>query len=72
MTPTPLTISPATSVHEAYRLMQDQHIGHLPVCEDGHLVGLVSERDLRLVLPSPATSLAAHELHYLTCWSGSR
>ena len=27
MTPAPLTISPATSVHEAYRLMQDQCIG---------------------------------------------
>jgi CBS domain-containing protein len=65
MTPAPLTISPETSVHAASRLMQDQRIGHLPVCEDGRLVGLLSERDLRLVLPSPATSLAAHELHYL-------
>src|SRR2546426_450161 len=27
--------------------------------------GLLSECDLRLVLPSPATSLAAHEVHYL-------
>jgi acetoin utilization protein AcuB len=45
--------------------MQDRRIGHLPVCEDGRLVGLLSERDLRLVLPSPATSLAAHEVHYL-------
>ena len=65
MTPAPLTIAPATSVHAAYRLMQDHGIGHLPVCEDGRLVGLLSERDLRLVLPSQATSLAAHELHYL-------
>ena len=65
MTPAPLTIAPATSVHEAYRLMQDQRLGHLPVSEDGRLVGLLSECDLRLVLPSPATSLAAHEVHYL-------
>src|SRR5215813_4056885 len=65
MTPAPLAISPETSVHEAYRLMQDQRLGHLPVCEDGRLVGLLSERDLRLVLPSPATSLAAHEVHSL-------
>src|SRR2546430_16771826 len=65
MTPAPVTIAPETSVQEAYRLMQDQRIGHLPVCEDGRLVGLVSERDLRLVLPSPATSLAAHEVHSL-------
>ena len=65
MTPAPLTIAPATSVHEAYRLMQDRRIGHLPVCEDGRLIGLLNECDLRLVLPSPATSLAAHEVHYL-------
>jgi acetoin utilization protein AcuB len=45
--------------------MQDQRLSHLPVCEDGRLVGLLSERDLRLVLPSTATSLAAHEVHYL-------
>jgi acetoin utilization protein AcuB len=65
MTPAPLAISPETSVHAAYRLMQDQRLSHLPVCEDGRLVGLLSECDLRLVLPSPATSLAAHEVHYL-------
>ena len=65
MTPAPLAISPETSVQEAYRLMQDQRMSHLPVCEDGRLVGLLSERDLRLVLPSTATSLAAHEVNYL-------
>src|SRR5215831_13775438 len=65
MTPAPLAISPETSVQAAYRLMQEQHMSHLPVCEDGRLVGFLSERDLLLVLPSPATSLAAHELHYL-------
>ena len=65
MTPAPLAISPETSVPAASRLMQEQHLRHLPVCEDGRLVGLLSECDLRLVLPSPATSLAAHEMHYL-------
>jgi CBS domain-containing protein len=65
MTPAPLTIAPETPVHAASRLMQDQRIGHLPVCEDGRLVGLLSACDLRLVLPSPATSLAAHEVHSL-------
>jgi acetoin utilization protein AcuB len=65
MTPAPIAVSPETSVDEAHRLMQHHRIGHLPVCEDGRLVGLVNERDLRLVLPFPATSLAAHELHYL-------
>jgi acetoin utilization protein AcuB len=65
MTQAPLTISPETSVQAAYRLIQEQRLHHLPVCEDGRLVGLVSERDLRLVVPSPATSLAVHEVHSL-------
>ena len=65
MTPAPLAISPETSVQEASRLMQEQRLGHLPVCEDGRLVGLLNECDLQLVLPSPATSLAAHEVYYL-------
>jgi acetoin utilization protein AcuB len=31
----------------------------------GVLVGIVSEKDLLLASPSPATSLSIHELHYL-------
>ena len=65
MTPAPLAIAPETSVQAAYRLMQEQRLRHLPVCEDGRLVGLLSERDLLRVVPSPATSLAAHEVPYL-------
>jgi acetoin utilization protein AcuB len=52
-------------VDEAHTLMQHYHIRHLPVVERGRLVGIVSDRDIRLVLPSPATSLAVHELRYL-------
>jgi acetoin utilization protein AcuB len=65
MTPAPLAISPETSVPAASRLMQEQRLRHLRVCEDGRLIGLLTECDLRLVLPSPATSLAAHEVHSL-------
>jgi acetoin utilization protein AcuB len=45
--------------------MKDRRIRHLPVMEDGRLVGIVTDRDLRLVLPSPATALGAYELNYL-------
>jgi len=65
MTPAPLSVSPNTPVDEAQALMQRHHIRHLPVLEDGRLVGIVSDRDIRLVLPSPATSLAVHEIGYL-------
>ena len=63
--PAPRAISPATAVPAAYRWMQGQRLRHLPVCEDGRLVGLLSACALRLVLPSPAISLAAHEVRYL-------
>jgi acetoin utilization protein AcuB len=45
--------------------MQQHRIRHLPVLEDGRLVGIVSDRDIRLVLPSPATSLSVYEIGYL-------
>ena len=65
MTPAPLSVSPNTPVDEARALMQQHRIRHLPVLEDGRLVGMVSDRDIRLVLPSPATSLSVHEIGYL-------
>ena len=69
MTPAPLAISPETSVHAAYRLMQEQRLSHLPVCEDGRLVGLLSECDLRLVCPRQPPALPPTRC--TTCWSGS-
>ena len=47
MSPDPWTISPEASVAEALKLMQDQGVRHLPVVEDGLLVGLVTDIDLR-------------------------
>jgi len=52
-------------VDEARALMQQHRIRHLPVLENGQLVGIVSDRDIRLVLPSPATSLSVYEIGYL-------
>jgi acetoin utilization protein AcuB len=42
MTEAPLTVAPA----DATKLMSDHQIRHLPVVEDGVLVGMLSERDL--------------------------
>jgi CBS domain-containing protein len=33
------------SVYSAIELMAEKHIGALPVVDDGHLVGIISERD---------------------------
>jgi acetoin utilization protein AcuB len=65
MTKDAITVGPQTSIFRAWDLMKDRRIRHLPVMEDGRLVGIVTDRDLRLVLPSPATTLGAYELNYL-------
>ena len=65
MSVSPVTITPSTSVHEAQTLMQQRKIRHLPVLQDGRLVGMLSDRDIRLVLPSPATSLTVWEIRHL-------
>jgi acetoin utilization protein AcuB len=42
-----VTVSPGTSLEEAYRLMQQRRFRHLPVLDEGRLVGVVTDRDLR-------------------------
>lgn len=39
-----LTVSPTTSVWDAWRLMMDSGLRHLVVCEDGRCVGIVDDR----------------------------
>ena len=65
MTRDPITVEPQTAVLTAWKLMQDREIRHLPVLDAGKLVGMLTDRDVQLVLPSPATSLAAQEISYL-------
>jgi acetoin utilization protein AcuB len=43
-----LTIVPETTLQEAYRIMTEKHIRHLPVLDSGKLIGVVTDRDLRL------------------------
>jgi CBS domain-containing protein len=47
MTPMPLvTVSPHTRTKECMRLMTDRRIRHLPVVDDGKVVGMLSIGDL--------------------------
>jgi CBS domain-containing protein len=39
------TVSPSTTVLEALHIMADQNIGSVMVLEDGHYLGIVTERD---------------------------
>ena len=65
MTAPPITTSPDMPVLEARQLMVDKRIRHLLVTEGGKLLGIVTDRDIRLNLPSPATSLSVWEINYL-------
>jgi CBS domain-containing protein len=48
MTPTDhvYSVTPDTTVRECYALMEDKHIRHVPVFEDGKYVGLISIGDV--------------------------
>jgi acetoin utilization protein AcuB len=61
-----VTLEPEASVVEARRLMQEKRIRHLPVVDAGrHILGMVTDRDIRFNLASPAATLSVWELNYL-------
>ena len=61
-----ITARPGTPVLEARQLMLKARIRHLLVTEeDGRLLGIVTDRDIRLNLPSQATSLSVWEINHL-------
>jgi CBS domain-containing protein len=47
MTRNVITVTPDTSIMNARRLLEAYDIRHLPVVDDGRVVGMVSSRDLR-------------------------
>lgn len=49
MTPSPHSIGVDQPLVHAHHLMRDHHIRHLPVLNAGHLVGILSDRDLAFV-----------------------
>ena len=57
MTSPVVSIHPDVSLQEAYRTMQERGIRHLPVVDGDNLVGIVTDRDLRLatsaLVPTP-------------------
>ena len=60
-----VTAPPAMPVLEARQLMLEKRIRHLLVTDGPKLVGIITDRDIRLNLPSPATSLSVWEINYL-------
>lgn len=61
----PITVDPEMPMVEARQRMADARIRHLVVTEGSRVVGIVTDRDIRLNLASPATSLTVWELNAL-------
>jgi acetoin utilization protein AcuB len=56
MTSPAVAIPAGTTLQDAYRTMQERGIRHLPVVEENGLVGVVTDRDLRLATSALALS----------------
>lgn len=48
MSPDPVTVTPSTHVAEARQLLDSYGVRHLPVVEHGRVVGMISDRDVRV------------------------
>lgn len=46
MTADPVTVESRASIAEAWDLMRELYIRHVPVVQDGALIGMLSDRDL--------------------------
>ncbi|WP_461206758.1 CBS and ACT domain-containing protein [Clostridium sp. DL1XJH146] len=60
-----ITVSPDTSIFIVLDLFQKHGYSQIPVVDSGKLVGLITEKILRDVTPSKATSLSIFEINYL-------
>lgn len=61
MSPDPVTVAPSTSVDEARHLLDTYGVRHLPVVDHGRVVGMISDRDVRLAHRALATAPADRE-----------
>ncbi len=66
MTPNPITITPDSSFSEAFHILEENEIRHLPVVDgEGRLVGIVAQTDLLHASPSMAVPSNVFEMSYL-------
>ncbi len=65
MSKNPITIGINDSISEAVSSLKRNRIRRLPVMDNGKLVGIVTDRDLKEASPSKVTSLDIWEVHYL-------
>ena len=68
MTRDVVTLSPQSTAAEALALCREKGIRHLPVMEEGRLVGMVSDRDLRSATPALGDPARAEALQKIRVW----
>jgi acetoin utilization protein AcuB len=63
MTPFPHSIEASVTIHDAQAIMTSEAIRHLPVTSEGRLVGIISDRDLKLAFALAGSSHSEETLH---------
>ena len=65
MTSPAMVIGPEATVPAANSLMREHKIRHLPVVENGRLVGMISRGDLREASMTASINADQYELHFM-------
>jgi CBS domain-containing protein len=67
MTKEVIAVQPNTTINECMQLMSREHIRHLPVVENDHLVGLISIGDVvRAVISGQQSTILGLENYILS------
>ena len=66
MTSNLVTVSPDTSIDDCMRVMTGRKIRHLPVLDNGELVGIISIGDVVHFVIEEQKSIIEHLEHYIT------
>ncbi|WP_207430596.1 CBS domain-containing protein [Sabulibacter ruber] len=66
MSERPITVTPDTSIEDCMKLMTQSYIRHLPVLENGELVGLVSIGDVVKYIIEEQKYIIENLEHYIT------
>ncbi|MCB8944712.1 MAG: CBS domain-containing protein [Ardenticatenaceae bacterium] len=53
MTVNPITIEPTTTLRRIIEIMKQEGCRQIPIMDEGQLVGIVTDRDVRLAMNSP-------------------
>jgi CBS domain-containing protein len=65
MTESPVFVTPDTKIEECMQLMTSKFIRHLPVCDKGELVGLISIGDVVKFIINQKDYVIEHLEHYI-------